>query len=42
MKKETYVRPTLKDLGSVADLTRTGGTIPGLDAKGGSVSSRGV
>jgi hypothetical protein len=42
MKKETYVRPELKNLGSVADLTRTGATQPDDDGKGGSVGSRGV
>jgi hypothetical protein len=40
--KQPYVRPELRVLGSVADLTRTGKTNPGGDGKSGSVSSRGV
>jgi hypothetical protein len=41
--KRLYVRPELKVLGSVADLTRTGGTNPGVDGKGGSVpQSKGI
>ena len=40
--KQPYVRPELHQLGSVADLTRTGGTNPGEDGKSGSVSSKGI
>jgi hypothetical protein len=39
--KQPYVRPELKMLGSVADLTRTGATNPGGDGKEGSVASQG-
>jgi len=39
--KRLYVRPALKVIGSVADLTQTGGTNPGDDGKSGSVSSKG-
>ena len=40
--KKAYVAPALVNLGSVADLTQTGRTNPGPDAKTGSVSSKGV
>ena len=40
--KKAYVAPALVNLGSVADLTQTGLTNPGPDAKTGSVSSKGV
>ena len=40
--KKAYVTPTLANLGSVTDLTQTGRTNPGPDAKSGSVSSQGV
>ena len=40
--KSPYVQPELKRLGAVADLTKTGRTNPGFDAKAGSVNSRGV
>jgi len=40
--KRLYVRPELKTLGSVADLTRTGITNPGGDGKSGSAVSKGV
>lgn len=40
--KKTYQPPKLVVLGSVADLTKTGQTHPGGDAKTGSVSSSGV
>jgi len=43
--KKTYVRPQgpqLKVIGSVADLTHTGTTNRGADAKGGSVASQGA
>lgn len=39
--RETYSPPQLVEWGSVSDLTRTGRTQPGLDAKGGSAASRG-
>lgn len=42
MQKATYIRPTVKALGSVADLTRTVYTPPNDDGKGGSVDSRDV
>jgi hypothetical protein len=42
MDKRTYETPKLVDLGSVADLTKTGLTNPGADAKQGSVASQGV
>ncbi len=38
---QTYKAPKLVTLGSVADLTQTGTTNPGGDAKQGSVDSRG-
>jgi hypothetical protein len=38
MTKKPYARPQLQVIGSVADLTRTGQTRPGADAKGGSVT----
>lgn len=41
-EKKAYVTPTLVNLGSVADLTKTGTTNAGADAKTGSVGSRGV
>jgi hypothetical protein len=40
--KKTYQSPSLKALGKVADLTRTGLTNPGGDGKEGSVASMGV
>jgi len=40
MKKE-YTAPELKTWGTVADLTQTGRTNPGPDAKGGSSASKG-
>ena len=40
--KKAYVAPTLVKLGSVADLTKTGTTNAGPDAKTGSVSSQGA
>jgi hypothetical protein len=39
--KKAYTRPDLVEWGAVADLTRTGLTRPGDDAKSGSVLSRG-
>ena len=44
MSKETsekYEKPSIEKLGSVAELTLTGLTHPGADAKSGSSSSRG-
>ena len=41
-KTQTYKAPKLVTLGSVADLTKTGLTNPGADAKQGSVASMGV
>lgn len=32
-----YTEPTLEEFGSVTDLTETGLTMPGTDAKSGSV-----
>jgi hypothetical protein len=40
-KRRPYKAPTVQDWGSVTDLTSTGTTNPGGDAKGGSVSSQG-
>ena len=42
MTKQPYVQPELKTIGAVADLTKTGTTNPGPDAKAGSVSSQGL
>jgi hypothetical protein len=39
--KKTYRQPTLKKWGTVADLTKTGLTFEGGDAKIGSAMSRG-
>ena len=41
-EKKVYVQPSIEDHGKVADLTATGGTNPGADAKTGSVDSKGV
>ncbi|CAN5573991.1 hypothetical protein BH20CHL7_BH20CHL7_03410 [soil metagenome] len=38
---ETYTEPKLEEWGTVADLTQTGLTRPGTDAKGGSAASQG-
>jgi hypothetical protein len=40
-EKKTYRRPTVQDWGTVTDLTATGLTNPGDDAKSGSVASMG-
>lgn len=40
-EKKQYRKPEVQDWGTVTDLTATGTTNPGGDAKGGSVSSRG-
>ena len=42
MDKQAYTQPHLEAIGSVADLTRTGGTNPGDDGKSGSVDSKGI
>ena len=39
--KKSYTAPHLKPWGTVADLTQTGQTHPGGDAKAGSVLSKG-
>lgn len=39
--KEPYRAPELQEWGSVADLTATGQTRSGSDAKGGSAASQG-
>ena len=39
--RRTYARPSIQDFGTVTDLTATGITQPGADAKGGSAASRG-
>jgi hypothetical protein len=41
MEKD-YTAPELEEFGTVADLTETGLTRPGDDAKDGSVASQGV
>lgn len=38
-QKKDYAAPQLRDLGAVTDLTQTGNTNPGADAKGGSSAS---
>lgn len=42
VKKKAYKAPELKTWGTVADLTLTGKTNEGGDAKTGSVGSKGV
>jgi hypothetical protein len=42
MEKQPYVKPTITTLGSVSDLTQTGITQPGPDAKSGSAASQGT
>jgi hypothetical protein len=39
--KKVYRPPTVDDWGTVTDLTATGRTQPGADAKGGSAGSSG-
>ncbi len=39
--KKPYTMPELREWGKIIDLTNTGNTYPGLDAKGGSVLSKG-
>jgi len=41
MHKKDYHKPEIKAWGTVADLTATGMTNPGNDAKGGSAASMG-
>ncbi|HLV01489.1 MAG TPA: hypothetical protein VKZ59_09490 [Acidobacteriota bacterium] len=41
-KERPYTTPVLKTWGTVFDLTRTGLTHPGADAKAGSVLSKGL
>ena len=41
-EKKAYVQPSITDFGTVTDLTATGTTQPGGDAKQGSVASRGA
>lgn len=40
-EKRAYNEPTVTDFGSVTELTQTGRTNPGGDAKSGSARSRG-
>jgi hypothetical protein len=39
---KSYSAPEFEEFGTVADLTETGKTYPGADAKGGSAASQGV
>jgi hypothetical protein len=41
MDKKIYSEPKVTDFGTVADLTQSGRTMPGSDAKGGSAMSTG-
>ena len=41
-EKKVYVQPSIEDHGKVADLTATGMTQEGADAKTGSVATPGV
>ena len=41
MEKKAYTPPKLNKWGTVADLTKTGQTMPGADGKGGSSASSG-
>lgn len=41
MELKAYAAPKIDDWGTVADLTETGVTNPGADAKGGSADSKG-
>jgi hypothetical protein len=41
MQKKDYNKPEIKAWGTVADLTATGMTRPGNDAKAGSAASQG-
>ena len=42
MDKKQYEAPRLREWGTVADLTATGKTMPGNDAKEGSAASQGI
>jgi hypothetical protein len=42
MEKKRYETPRIKDWGTVAELTATGQTMPGDDAKSGSAASQGA
>ncbi len=41
MDKKQYEAPQIRDWGTVSELTATGQTNPGADAKNGSASSQG-
>jgi hypothetical protein len=41
-QKKQYRKPEIQDFGTVTDLTATGKTNPGPDAKGGSAASQGA
>lgn len=41
-EKKAYTAPSIEDFGAVTDLTATGQTQPGGDAKAGSVMSPGA
>ena len=42
MQKKDYIAPEVRDWGTVAQMTATGKTHPGDDAKGGSAASQGI
>lgn len=42
MEKKQYKKPQIREWGTVADLTATGLTHPGDDAKEGSAASHGI
>ena len=41
MEKKNYTKPVVRDWGTVSELTATGQTMPGSDAKSGSAQSQG-
>ncbi len=41
MEKKNYTKPIVRDWGTVSELTATGMTMPGQDAKQGSAMSQG-
>ena len=41
MEKRNYTKPVVRDWGTVSELTATGLTNPGSDAKSGSAQSQG-
>lgn len=41
-EKKPYRKPEIREWGSVAELTATGQTMPGDDAKDGSAASQGM